>query len=92
MIFLKFPVTRSVVAALCHQQQQEQQDHLTGGNRCETVRPPMRDVGGDNCGSLQEECLEFSAVTLMVDKHETEILSESFILTSTTSGMSLSFM
>ena len=52
----------------------------------------MRDVGGDNCGSLQEECLEFSAVTLMVDKHETEILSESFILTSTTSGMSLSFM
>ena len=56
------------------------------------ARPPRREVGGDNCGSLQEECLEFSAVTLMVDKHETEILSESFILTSTTSGMSLSFM
>ena len=47
---------------------------------------------GDNCGSPREECVEFSALTLMVDKHGTEILSESFILTSTTSGMSLSFM
>ena len=58
-----------------------------------TVEDKVRSLrAGDNCGSLREECSEFSALTLMVDKHGTEILSESFILTSTTSGMSLSFM